>query len=156
MILNLRFGKCPHNTLPKAVDVLLLDLHLSAVPQHTLDHRGDLGGRAAFQLRVDAGRFLLDVPVDHDPRPTIANMPLGHQILIPGAEFLGIGGTGCRPFSPDIRTSDREGGIDDLGNRGPQSRLVDEAPADIEQLAIAERRVPCEHPLQARIGPEPI
>src|SRR5262249_43815802 len=89
-------------TLPMAVDILLLDLHLDTVAQHALDHRGNLRRRAAFQLRVDAGRFLFNVPVDHDPRPAIANVPLGHQILVPGAELFGIGRTGGGAFAPDV------------------------------------------------------
>ena len=77
--------------LAVAVDVLLLDLHLGAVAQDALDHGGDLGGRTTLELRVDAGGFSLHVPVDHDPSAAMANVPLGHQVLIPGAELLAIG-----------------------------------------------------------------
>ncbi|MFE9046568.1 hypothetical protein ACFYOG_37570, partial [Streptomyces sp. NPDC007818] len=34
--------------------VLPVDLHVRAVPQHALDHRGDLGGRAGLELAVKA------------------------------------------------------------------------------------------------------
>ena len=76
-------AKCErHFTLPMAVDVILLHLHVRAVPQHAFDHGRDLGGRAGFQLRIDAGGFLIDVPVHHDPTPSVSDMPLGHEVLI--------------------------------------------------------------------------
>jgi hypothetical protein len=36
--------------LSVTIDILLIDRHLGAVPEHALDHGGDLGGRAGLQL----------------------------------------------------------------------------------------------------------
>ncbi len=47
-----------HLALPMAVHVVLLDTHLGAVPQHSLDHRRHLAGRATLELGVDAHHFL--------------------------------------------------------------------------------------------------
>jgi hypothetical protein len=72
------------------VGVLPVDLHVRAVPQHALDHRGDLGGLAGFELAVDAQRLLLDVPVDHHTGAAVPLVPLGHEVRGPGAEVLGV------------------------------------------------------------------
>ena len=58
-----------HLALPMTIDVVLLDLHLGAMPQDPFNHGGDLGGRAALELRVDTDRLFLHMPVDHHPRP---------------------------------------------------------------------------------------
>src|SRR5262245_43338476 len=78
----------PVFTLSFAVDILPLDLHLGAMAQDTLDHRGDLGGGTALELRVDTGGFFLHVPINHDTSAAISNVPFGHQVLIPGPELL--------------------------------------------------------------------
>ena len=90
-----------HLALPVAVHVLALDLHLGVVAQHALDHGGDLGRRAAPQPRVDAHRAALDVPVDHDAAPAVAGVPLGHQVLVEGAEVLAVRRAGGRALAPD-------------------------------------------------------
>jgi hypothetical protein len=35
------------------IDVVLLDLHLRAMPQDPFNHGGDLGGRATLELGID-------------------------------------------------------------------------------------------------------
>src|SRR3954451_17250312 len=87
--------------LAMAVDIGFLDCHFGAVPQHPLDHGGDLGGGGGLQLRIDAGAAPLDVPVDHDAAAAVADVPLGHQVLVPGTELLRVGGTSRRALAPD-------------------------------------------------------
>jgi hypothetical protein len=62
--------------------------------QHPFDHRRHFGGRAAAQLRVDAGRVFLDVPIDPDAAPALAGVPFGHRVLIIRTELFRVGGTG--------------------------------------------------------------
>ena len=91
--------------LPVGVDHVLGDGHFGVMTQHALDHRGDLRGRAGLQLGVDAGRLPFHVPVDHHAATTVAEVPLGHQVLVPGSELLGVGRhTVVR--SPDMRLTD--------------------------------------------------
>ena len=52
-------------------------------------------------MRVDAGRFFLNVPIDHHPPTSIADVPFCHQILIPRAKLFVITSTRCRTFSPN-------------------------------------------------------
>lgn len=50
---------------------------------------------------MDAQRFALDVPVNHDAATAVADMPLCRQVLIPGTEVLGIGRARICAGSPD-------------------------------------------------------
>jgi hypothetical protein len=43
---------------------------------YALNHRGHLGRGGRLELRVDAERFPLNMPVDHDSTPTVAKVPL--------------------------------------------------------------------------------
>src|SRR3546814_19411725 len=72
------------------INILSLDFHVGAMAQHALDHGGDLGGRAALELGIDACRASFDMPVDHDAPSTITRMPFRHQVAIPGSELCGI------------------------------------------------------------------
>src|SRR4051795_6800473 len=90
-----------------AIHILALDLHLSVVAQHALDHSGDLRGRAAPQPGMDAHRTALDVPVDHHPAPAVAGVPLGHQVLVEGAEVLAVRSAGGRALTADRRRGPR-------------------------------------------------
>ena len=87
-------------TLAMTIDILSVNLHVRAVAQNAFNHGCHLRRGTALELGVDAGRFLFHMPVDHDATATIANVPFGHQVLIPGAKFLGIRCTGCCAFSP--------------------------------------------------------
>ena len=125
-----------HLALPVAVDVLPVHGHLRAVAQDALDHGGHFRGRARLELRVDAGRLLLHVPVDHHPAAAVADVPLGHQVLIPGAELLGVGGAGRRAFAPDLREAHAEDGVDHLGDGVPQLVPGDEPPPHVEEILV--------------------
>ena len=78
--------------LAVGIDVLSIDLHLGAVMDHALDHRSHFRRGRRLELRMDAQRVSLDVPVDHDAATAVAHVPLRGEILIPGAEVLGVGG----------------------------------------------------------------
>jgi hypothetical protein len=52
-------------------------------------------------LRIDADRPLFDVPVDYHPPPTVAEMPLGEEVLVPGAKLLCVRGTRRGAVSPN-------------------------------------------------------
>ena len=67
---------------------------------------------------MDAQRFPLDMPIDHDATAAVADVPLGGQILVEGAEMFGVGRTRCGAFPPDFRMARVQGAIGDDGN-GP-------------------------------------
>jgi hypothetical protein len=106
------------------------------MPQHTLDHGRDFGRGWSFELRVDAGAVALDMPIDHDTAATIADVPLRHQVLVPGTKLLGISGACRRTFAPDAGMADTQSGVDDLGDCLAQALAGDEAPPYIEQVPI--------------------
>src|SRR3954465_13160095 len=82
-----------------AIHILALDLHLGVVAQHALDHGGDLRGRAAPQSGMGARPTALAVPRDHPPAPAVAGVPLGHQVLVEGAEVLAVRSAGSRALT---------------------------------------------------------
>ena len=51
---------------------------------------------------MDAHRMAFDVPVDHDAPAAISDVPLGHEVLVQGAEVLGIRGAGGRARPPQM------------------------------------------------------
>ena len=122
-----------------AIDIVLLDGHLGAMTQHAFDHRRHLRGRATLQLRVDAGGFLLDMPVNHDPAAAIADVPLGHEVLIPGTEFLAVRGAGGGAFAPNRGESCGEGGIHHTANGFAQGIFFDKPMPDIQKLPVGGR-----------------
>jgi hypothetical protein len=58
------------------------------LPKHAFDHGRGFGRRAALELRVDAGRFAIDVPINHDASATITGVPFSHEVLIPAPNFF--------------------------------------------------------------------
>ena len=69
---------------------------------------------------MDAQRVALDVPVDHDATPAVADVPLRGEVLVPGAEVLGIGGAGRGPAAPDRRVAGAQRAIGNDGHRTAQ------------------------------------
>lgn len=65
---------------------------------------------------MNAEGFTFDVPIDHDAETTVSNVPFRHQVLVPGAEPLGIRGKGGGTISPEGRRRGEQGGVDNLGN----------------------------------------
>ena len=100
--------------------------------------------------------MLFDVPVDHYPFALVPQVPLGHQVLIPGPELCGVGGAGGRAFSPDVGLAHLENGIGHIYNRSSQVFLVDEAATGVDQFVVALPMLSLADALEARIGPHPI
>ena len=142
--------------LPVGIDIVAIDLHLGAMAQQASDHGRDFRGGTVLELRVDAGRFALHVPVDEYSRPAIARVPLRHQILVPGREFLGVRRAGRGAFTPDLRESDTEDGIDHLGNRCPHGLFGEKAIARIEQIPVALPMITRGDPFETDIGTQSV
>src|SRR5215831_9118942 len=106
-----------HRALPPTIDVVFLHLHLRAMMQEPFEHASDFGGRTRLELRVNTGGVCLDVPIDHYPAASVAHVPFREEVLIPGPELLGIGGTRGGAFSPDVGSANAEDRVDDCGNR---------------------------------------
>lgn len=123
-------------TLAMRIDILFGDLHIGAMPQHPFHHRGHLRRRTGFELRIDTGRFLLDMPVDHHAWSAIPHMPFRHEVLIPGAKLFGVRGTGGRALTPDGGEANTKDRIDDLRDRGAQLLFGEVLPSDIAQVII--------------------
>jgi len=60
--------------------------------------------------------ILVDMPINHHPAPTIADVPLRGEVLVPGSEVLGIRRAGCRAVTPDPRIADMQRAVGDNGN----------------------------------------
>ena len=90
------------------IDVLVVDLHLSAVANNTLDHGRDLRGSERFQLRINTEGLLLDMPIDHDAPSAVTRVPLRSEVLIPGTEVRGIRRACGRAFAPNDRVANAQ------------------------------------------------
>src|SRR5208282_4041840 len=99
--------------LAVGVHVLAIDLHLGAMMDDSLDHGCYLGRRRGFELRMNAQRVPLDMPIDHDAAPAVAHVPLRRQVLIPGAEVLGIRCARRRSVAPDCWIAGAQGAVRD-------------------------------------------
>lgn len=60
-----------------------------------------------------AQRILADMPMDHHPAPTIADVPLRSELLVPGSEMLGSRRAGCRAVTPDTRIAGMQRAVGD-------------------------------------------
>src|SRR5712692_2475904 len=96
------------------------------------------------------------MPIDHDPAPSIADMPFGHQVLIPGRELAGVGRTGGGAFSPDLRLAGLERVVEDFSNRQPQVISGEEAAAGVEQIPVRGVRGIYLHTLETGVGPQAV
>lgn len=67
----------------------------------------------------------------------MADMPLGHQVLVPSAELLTVGCTGSRTVSSDVSELRGEGRPDFPANRLTQRGFLDKAPPNGEQVGVA-------------------
>ncbi len=123
--------------LTVAVHILAIHRHLCAMTDYTFDHGGDFRRRRTFQLRVDAQALLLDVPVDHDPASAVADVPLCGEVLVPGAEMSGVGGTSSCSVTPDRRVADVQRAVGDDRNRLPEPVGRDVAATCVGQFPIA-------------------
>src|SRR5260370_256972 len=81
--------------------------------------------------------MLPDMPVNHDPSASVADVPLGHEVLVPRAELLGIRGAGRGRLAPNVRQATVENRVDHLRDGIAQQFLADEPAPYIEQAAVA-------------------
>ena len=58
----------------------------------------------------------LIMPIDFDASGPLPRMPVGHEILIPGAKQFRVRSTGGGAVAPDLRKPYFKQGIDDLGD----------------------------------------
>ena len=138
--------------LTVAVGVVRLDLHRGAVPHCPFDHRGDLGGGAGDQLRVDRHGLAFDVPVDEHAAAAVARVPLGEDVLVVGAEVRRVAGHGGRAGAPRLLRADGEGGVGDLHCHRPCGLGGQEAAAYVTQVVLAVAVIACRGGLDAGVG----
>ena len=100
--------------------------------------------------------FRLDMPVDHDAAPAIADVPLCRQVLVPGAEVLGIGCAGRRSVAPDRRIAGMQRAVGDDGDGLPQRVDRDVSAPDIGEILGGRARLEPGHALQPGIRSEPV
>src|SRR3954462_15920597 len=101
---------------------------------------------------MDAHRTALDVPVDHHPAPAIAGVPLGHQVLVEGAEVLAVRRAGSRALTSDPGGTRGERRVDHTPGRIAQGVGV-EITASREQEFLVAEAVPADgEALQPSIG----
>src|SRR3954466_3288863 len=105
---------------------------------------------------MDAHRTALDVPVDHHPAPAVAGVPLGHQVLVEGAEVLAVRSAGSHALTPDPGVTRGERRVDHTPGRIAQGVGVDITASRVQQLFVAEA-VPADgEALQPSIGTQSI
>src|SRR3954468_7672221 len=111
-----------YRALTMRIDVLAINFHFRAMSDDSLDHRRYLGGGGRLELRVDAQRFPLDMPVDHDAPTAVADVPLGRKVLVPRTEVLGVGRAGGGTIAPDRGVAGMQRAIGDDSD-GPAHRV---------------------------------
>ena len=141
-----------HDRLPVAVHILAVHLQLGAVAHDALDHAGHLGRGRRLQLRVDAQRFPLDMPVNHHAAPAISDVPLRGQVLVPGAEVLAVGGAGVGALAPDQGITGSEGAVRHDSDGFAQLVHGDVAASGIEQVLVGGAVLGGVHALQPGVG----
>lgn len=124
--------------------------------QDTLDHRGDLGGGTALELRVDTGGFFLNVPINHHPSAAIPNVPFGHQVLIPGPALLPVRSTRGGALPPDVGQAGRKRGIAHAANGFAQRILFNKAMPSLQKFPIGEIGIAWYHAFETCIGSKTI
>ena len=139
--------------LPMRVNELLLDLHIGAVAHDPLDHRRHFRGGDRFELGVDTDSVLFHMPIDHDALAAIAQVPLGEQIVVPGAKLLGVRRAGRRGLSPYVFLAHAKDGIGHVRNGGTQLVFLNEAPAHVEEVLVGFPMLAGAHPFESRISP---
>jgi hypothetical protein len=83
-------------------------------------------------------------------------VPLGREILIPGAVVFGVGGTGRGGRTPDGRISGLQSAVSNDRDRPAQRIDADIAAPDIRQILGRHAGLQARHALQPGIGPESV
>src|SRR5262249_40898867 len=108
-------------------------------------------GELTINLLIASSRL-----VNHYAAATVAHVPLGHQVLVPGGKFFRVRSAGCGRLAPDLRQSGAEGGIDNTSNRLAYVLLGNEASPDIEQVFVTRILLACAYPLQPSVCTKPV
>ena len=96
------------------------------------------------------------MPVDHDTTAAVADVPFGHEVLIPSTELLAVRSARCRALAPDLASSRPEGRVDHSPARVAQRFLVDVPPARVQQFLIGYAVPPHAQPLEPGIRAEAV
>src|SRR5260370_25017125 len=96
------------------------------------------------------------MPIDHDSRTPIADMPLGQEVLVPHNELLAVGGARGGPLAPDVRTPRTECSVDDVGDRLTQRFSANVAAKHVAQIGDAFAMVAIGYAFEAGIGAESV
>jgi len=80
-------------------------------------------------------------------------MPLGHEILVPRSEFLGVRGARGRALAPDLRLAHAKDGIGNPCDGIAQLLFMDVASTHIAQIRVGRTRISVRQSLEAGIGP---
>lgn len=96
--------------------------------------------------------ILLYMPVDHHPATFVASVPLGHQILVPGAELLGVRGAGGGGLTPNVGQPDAKDSIGHIANRLRKRRFRDKLTLDLAQIRGADAMLTVRNSLNAEIS----
>ena len=76
--------------------------------------------------------MFFDVPVDHHPLAPIAQVPFGHEVLVPRPKLGRVRGAGGGALAPDVGQARLEGGVGDVDDGGAQLVLVQVAAARVQ------------------------
>jgi len=131
----------------------------------TLVRRVEIDGQhVRVVFRVDPGprddpasrRIVQHCPGRDDTATTVARVPLGHQVLVEGAEMLAVRGAGGRALAPDPGVAHGKRRVDHPPGRVAQGVSVDVAPARVQQLLVAEAVPADRQALQPGVGAQAV
>ncbi len=83
-------------------------------------------------------------------------MPFREEVLIERTEFFGVGCTGSRGLTPDVRESRLERRIGHFANGGSQVFWCHKPLLSIHQLPVANPMVASTHAFESNIGSQPV
>src|SRR5438093_1555020 len=96
------------------------------------------------------------MPVHLNPGAAVAGVPFGEEILVPGAELLGIAGTRCRGLAPQVRGAHGEDGVAHPANRLTELRRGDVLAPHVEHIIIAVGPAATTDAFEPRIRPQAV
>lgn len=96
------------------------------------------------------------MPVDHDAAPAVAHMPLCRQVLVPGAEVLGIRCARRRSVAPDGRIANPQRAVCDDGDGLAQGIDRDIPAPDIGEILGGRAGLETRHALKSGVRAEAV